>query len=186
MSLTLKCGWSVAALLICAVSCLAGNGPRVVDCSGLTAGAPGFGVAYRGVVEGGPYEVAVTVPPGMTGWGAGEGAPFHGFSVFLPEDPAACLDFEINLRVEESERLPYPGRAKSVEIAGIAGWEWRSDGAIRGVPWTNIRLVFSVHHHMDHFDDGAVTLVVPTAKLSGAEAVFRRFLSQVRIGGRAG
>jgi hypothetical protein len=102
--------------------------------------------------------------------------------VFLPEDPAACLVFEIHHRVDDSERPRYPGRATNVKIGGVTGWEWRSDGPLRGVPWTNIRLVFSVRHHMDHVDDGAVTLVVPTAQLSGAEEMFRHFVSQVRIG----
>lgn len=184
MSRIVKSGSSLAAVLW-AASCVASDA-RVVDCSGLTAGGPGLGAVYSGVVHGGPYEVSVTVPPGMTGWGAGEGAAFHGFSIFLPEDRAACLDFEIHLRVEEAERPRYPSRARRVSIGGIAGWEWRSEGAVRGVSWTNIRLVFSVHHHGDHFDDGALTLVVPTAKLSGAEPIFRRFVSQVRIDGGPG
>jgi hypothetical protein len=76
---------------------------RVSTCSEASLVEPGFGASYRGTVTNDDYKLVLSIPDGLTGWGADPIAPFHGFTIFLSaEDRSTCIVFEIHLRVELS------------------------------------------------------------------------------------
>jgi hypothetical protein len=128
------------------------------------------------------YALRAVVPPGLTGWGVAAPAPFHGFAIFLPGSPG-CVVFEIHIRVDDDDVVT-PERAVRVRVGNLDGWEEEVAGDAGGVEWTNVTAYFAFHHHGDHFDDGSITLAVPTALRASGETVFWRFLADLRFGDR--
>jgi hypothetical protein len=176
-------------LLIMLVPAIAGAGlgadqvaPQVETCEAITSVRPGFGVPYRGTLTNGDYRLTVVIPQGLTGWGAGWEAPFHGFDIFFPDGSRSCMGFEIHLRVDlgeaqGAERRHLGTRAK---IGNRAGWKEEINGIIDGSAWTNVKISFSVQNGTD-VDDGSVWLVTPTGQLSKNMPIFNRFVSHIRF-----
>src|SRR5271165_2653045 len=111
---------------------------QVEACGSITNAQSGNGVAYRGTVRNSDYGLSMQIPPGQTGWGAAPEAPFHGFAIFLPDQPKGCIIFEIHLRVDpdDSNRTSSARTAKRIRLGNRNGWEERSIGSIGGVEWT--------------------------------------------------
>jgi hypothetical protein len=146
---------------------------------------PGNGVSYRGSVRKDDYGLNLVIPSKLTGWGAAEGAPFHGFTIFLSDQgkPAACLEFEIHLRVPlgEDTNKQVPGGYK-VEVGNIQGRRQERTGLLDGVPFQNVMVEFSFRRNAAVYD-GAVWLVTPKDAAVKNGAILKTFLSHVRFEG---
>jgi hypothetical protein len=161
-----------------------GSVSQVQGCEGYTNAQPGNGVPYRGKVRNSDYGLTVEIPAGQTGWGAAPEAPFHGFAIFLADQPKTCILFEIHLRVNEVvSRPPSP---KQVKLGNRNGWEEQSAGVIEGVEWSNVIVRFSMHHvhSTSEIDDGSVILVTPTGDKGKNIIILKEFLSRFRFDGK--
>jgi hypothetical protein len=101
------------------------------------------------------YRFSVTIPDGAIGWGAGLGAPFHGFIVYLGEDVRrpSCIDLKIGLRLDLPEDSQAsnskPVAAKDVKVGNLAGKETQIRGSIDGVSFGNIIVSVELHRGSD-------------------------------------
>lgn len=158
---------------------------QVEACGSITNAQSGNGVAYRGTVRNSDYGLSMQIPSGQTGWGAAPEAPFHGFAIFLPDQPKGCIIFEIHLRIETdgSKRVSSTRTAKRIRLGNRNGWEERSMGLIDGVEWTNVTVRFSMHHlrSASDIDDGSITLVTQTEDVDEYMPIFEEFLSHIRF-----
>jgi hypothetical protein len=175
---------SVPILFAASAVCLSAQSSRsgqVRLCSQISLARPGFGASYRGTVRNDDYRVSLTIPDGLTGWGAGPVAPFHGFTIFLPsdDDQSICIIFEIHLRVDIGQPEAKP-RGEKITVGGIAAWQEETTGTIDGKQFTNIAVRFSVVHRKE-VDDGTVWLVTRTKDLSRDRPIFERFLAQTKF-----
>lgn len=159
---------------------------QVCNCQALTLTKPSMGVAYRGTIRNSDYHLRTTIPEGLTGWGGvASEAPFHGFVVFLPGKPQGCINFEIQIRIEDAEEAQSREKmeaGKKVRVGNIDGWETRKQGLVEGTEWTNVRIRFSVFHGKE-IDDGSVTLATPTRDLNRNLPIFRKFVSEIIFDG---
>jgi len=69
----------------------------VVTCDTISLARPGSGTSYIGSIDNSDYRFSAVIPNGLTAWGAGPVAPFHGFVFFLNNkgSRASCINFEI-------------------------------------------------------------------------------------------
>jgi hypothetical protein len=157
-------------------------------CESITNAQPGTGVAYRGPVRNSDYGLSMQIPSGQTGWGAAPEAPFHGFAIFLSDQPKACMIFEIHLRIykDESKSVSSAPSAKRIRLGNRDGWEERATGVVDGVEWTNITVRFSTHHprSASDIDDGSITLATRTQDLDKYMPIFKEFLSHIIFEGK--
>jgi hypothetical protein len=157
---------------------------QVQVCDSITNAQPGTGVAYRGTVRNSDYGLTVQIPAGQIAWGAAPEAPFHGFAIFLSDQPKSCIIFEIHLRVDTKDKSPAESE-KRIRLGNRGGWEEQTKGVIAGVEWSNVTVRFSMHHvHSgNEVDDGSIILVTPTQDIGKNTAIFREFMSHMRFGG---
>ena len=114
---------------------------EVARCGDLTHAEPGSGARYEGAVTSDVFELTAVIPAGLAGWGAAQGAPFHGFAIFLPH--SGCILFEIHLRVDEDQRRGRPSSAREVRVGNVRGWEQEASGVVGGTSWANVRASLS-------------------------------------------
>jgi hypothetical protein len=90
-------------------------------------------VSYRGAIRNDDYKLSVTIPQGLTGWGADSVAPFHGFTIFLSSEggQSSCLMLEIHLRVDPDDRAGV-GHGARIAIGSVTGWKREANGMING------------------------------------------------------
>jgi hypothetical protein len=172
----------VPLIVVVSTACIAAQSPRsgqVKTCSQISLARPGFGVSYSGVVRNDDYKFSLTVPEGLTGWGADPVAPFHGFTIFLPDGQSSCIMFEIHLRIDLNPREARH-RGTKVVIGDVTAWKEEATGTINGTGFTNITVRFSVAHGQD-VDDGTVRLVTPTKDIGRNGPTFEAFLSQIKF-----
>jgi hypothetical protein len=133
------------------------------------------------------YGLSVRIPPGLTGWGASPEAPFHGFVIFLADQPRSCIAFEVHLRVEIEgrESVNRTPTAKRVSVGNRNGREERITGTIGGTEWTNVNVTFSIHRQNSatEIDDGSITLATRTQDMGKNLPVFEEFVSHIRFEG---
>ena len=172
----------------------------IETCRSIVISSPrGNGVSYRGTVRNSDYRFTAVIPPGLTGWGAGESAPFHGFIVYLDnDDDHSCIDFQVAIQVDISEdetRVRERNRrmneiaGRKIEIDGKQGLETVSKGYSDGISFDNITDVFEFHRTIPvqgeppiHDTDGmSIRLLTPTKERNRTEPIFREFLSQLRF-----
>jgi len=161
---------------------------QVGVCGSITNAQPGTGVAYKGTVRNSDYGLSARIPSGQTGWGAAPEAPFHGFAIFLADQPKNCIIFEIHLRIDTDGRKSVSSApsAKRIRLGNRNGWEERASSLIDGVEWTSVRVRFSMHHlrSASDIDDGSITLVTRTQDLDKYMLIFKEFLSHIRFEGK--
>jgi hypothetical protein len=148
-------------------------------CDALTRAHPGNGVAYSGTVTNDDYRLTLTIPDGLTGWGAAPHAPFHGFSIFLD---GACIAFEVHIRLDlpEDTRGPVRELKRRVKIGGRPGFEVSRRGVVDGVPIEN-RLIFVELNRKDRQDDVSITLATPATDAKKNNEIFERLLASLRF-----
>lgn len=158
---------------------LLAQGLEIGGCAVLSNSRPGYGEAYRGRVANSDYGFSAQIPSGMTGWGAGPGAPFHGFTVFLHPNPP--LESCLNLAVDQifdppiQETTPISNHAgATVKIGNRLGSETISHGAINGIEYENIVIRIELVRSGNKFAL-ALTLVTPMSVAKQTRPVFERF-----------
>ena len=174
----------MSILFLASSACVAAQGPqsgRVKTCSQISVAHPGFGASYRGAMRNDDYKLSLTIPDGLTGWGADPVAPFHGFTIFLPsgDDRSSCIMFEIHLRVDLGQREA-KHRGVKMMIGDVTAWREEATGTISGTDFTNVTIRFSVTRGQD-VDDGTVRLVTPTKDIARDRPILEAFLSQMKF-----
>jgi hypothetical protein len=171
-------------LILVSTSCAAAQDSRSVPvkgCSQISRARLGFGASYRGAVRNDDYKLSMTIPEGLTGWGADPVAPFHGFTIFLPADKGllSCIAFEIHLRVDLGP-LRIRRRGRELMVGGVKAWKEEATGEMDGTKLTNVTIRFSVPHGQE-IDDGTVRMVTPARDLATNGPIFEEFLSHMRF-----
>ena len=170
------------AIVACAVPMLRGQGVQgraVGTCDEATLARPGRGVAYSGVVQNSDHRFPVTIPGGLVGWGAAPDAPFHGFTIYLDSGRAACLIFEIHLRVElpedrnraESSRK----RGRPVAVGNRRGWETVESGLAGGRAVAGVNVSIELPRE-GYTNDASISLITPKEDLPRNRLVLDRFI----------
>jgi len=172
------------ALFLASAACVAAQGlqsGQVKTCPQISLARPGFGASYRGAVRNDDYKLSLTIPDGLTGWGADPVAPFHGFTIFLPPDDnqPSCIMFEIHLRVDLGQREA-KHRGVKMMIGDVTAWREEATGTINGTDFTNVTIRFSAARGQD-VDDGTVRLVTPTKDIGRGRPILKAFLSQMKF-----
>lgn len=156
--------------------------PTVLGCRQVVSTQPGDGPAYKGAVANDDYDFSAQVPPGLTAWGGvDESAPFHGFTIFLDSKAKSCIVFEVHIRVDESDTVARPPRAKFIMRGKAEGWQTSYTGAIDGIKLTNVMTWFSFKQH-DQTDDGSILLITPSSNAVDALRVYDSFLRNLVFG----
>jgi len=148
-----------------------------LGCDALTRAHPGVGAAYKGTVTNDDYRLTLTIPSGLTGWGAALYAPFHGFSIFLD---GACILFEVHIRVDIPEDVERPTAEpqKHVSIGGRAGFETIRTGTVHGVPFEN-RIVSLELNRKNEQDEVTFTLASRVAAAKKNNELFDRLVGSL-------
>ncbi len=161
-----------------------GQGPpagNAQTCDTISLARPGNGVSYRGEVRNSDYRFSATIPDDLVGWGAGLGAPFHGFTIYMGGKPneASCIAFTIGTHVDLPEDAVGPERApheKRVKVGNRVAREVSEIGMVNGVLFEN-RTVSLQLDYGNRRADVSITLVSPRNGLKRTKAVFDSFLS---------
>lgn len=179
----------VLLLLGSAVFCVVAEQPSewesspVRSCASLSLAIPGRGAAYRGSLQNDDYGLTMVLPSGLTGWGAADIAPFHGFTVFLPDGGkvGACLIFEIHRHVEFGGSVAKQRvQGQAAKVGNIESSRRERTGRLDGVALRNVLVEFSASHGSARYD-GQVWLVTPMNMVARNEAVLSAFLSQIHF-----
>jgi hypothetical protein len=153
----------------------------VKACGQATKARPGTGQSYSGIVENDDYDFTARVPYGLTGWsGVDRSAPFHGFTIFLPEQQG-CIVFEVHLRVDESDAPVRPTGSKALRLGRALGWETVATNNNGLASVTIARASFSFRQS-DQNDDGIVVLIVPISQKRPAIKIYDSFVHSMQFG----
>lgn len=163
------------------------QGEQVVDhavltCEKVSSARPGMGVAYKGTVRNSDYRFSATIPDGLEGWGAGENAPFHGFTLYPnhASEPTICVAFSIQIHVDLEEDHAVPAQriaaTKPVRVGNRTGLKTSTTGRAKGTSYENEAVFVELPRH-GYRNDVVITMVTPTSERERAEDVFARFLS---------
>jgi hypothetical protein len=158
----------------------------VQTCDTISRARPGSGVAYKGVVSNSDYRFSASIPSGLTGWGAGPSAPFHGFIIYLNTKSLepSCIVFEIGIHVVLPEDSPPAStdlnETRRVKLGNRVGVQTSKRGSIHGISFENLSVSLELPR-ADHADYVAVTLVTPTKDEARTKRIFERFVSQFRF-----
>jgi len=171
---------------ICAVTaadCQASVHPsQVVECRAITLTRQGVGSAFKGNIINDDYAFSAKIPDDLTGWsGVAQGAPFHGFTIFLDSQGSACIYFEVHIRVEEKEAPGFPIGGREIHLGMAQGWQSIHEGSIGDLSFTNISTTFSFQR-TNRKDDGVALLITPTVNLKKARAVYDNFINSLKFG----
>jgi len=158
--------------------------PNIFTCSMISLARPGNGVEYKGEVRNGDYLFSASVPPGLVGWGAGDNAPFHGFTVFLGDRPESnsCIVFRIGMRVELAGDVVSPAASRNLKmrIGNRMGVRTRSVGLSHGIEFENIDVNLELPRK-GYVNDVWITLVTPVHGASKNEVVLGKFLASFKF-----
>jgi hypothetical protein len=162
----------------------------VSTCTTITNARPHNGVAYAGVVTNGDYRFSVTIPKGFTGWGAGPGAPFHGFVIFLGDaqniEHAGCIGLGVQLaqRFIIPEEAPVHDdtdpKAHLVKIGNRKGVQKTVLGTVNEIPTENLEIFLELPRE-GYANSFSVTLVTPLNQRRTNERIFRSFVASIRF-----
>jgi hypothetical protein len=154
---------------------------NVLNCSQATKAKQGVGNAFQGDVTNDDYAFSARVPSGFTGWsGVAEGAPFHGFTIFLDSKSMSCIVVEMHIRIDDDEAPNHPSSAV-VQLGSSHGMQLTSRGEVAGAPFTNITTSFSATRGGE-VDDGEVLLIAPTPEIAHMKRVYDAFLRSIKFG----
>jgi hypothetical protein len=163
---------------------------KVMSCGDLTLAKPQQGVAYTGLIENSDYRFTVRVPSPHIGWGAASGAPFHGFAVFLGNDPSttlqSCITFLIEHRVLLPEDEGRGGASRSAakwrprRIGNRDGFQEITRGSLNGVAVENITARLELPRD-GYTNDLTIWFVTPVSERSKTEPIFQSFMSSFKF-----
>ena len=194
-------GAVILPAILCGICLVVHNGHasgNISSCDTIVLSSPrGNGVSYKGTIDT-DYLTAV-IPPGLTGWGAGPGAPFHGFIIYFENDDKqqSCIRLHVGIVVdlpedEETKSANFESmasRGRKVKIGNKVGYETSERGIRDGVNIDNISTVLQFDRHfigkggktVSYTVGVGVLLVTPTKDRHSTEPVFRMFLSQLNF-----
>jgi hypothetical protein len=170
-------------VLLCASFAAGELAAQDVDtCDTITLARPGQGVSYRGSVHNSAYRFSATIPAGLKAWGAGRGAPFHGFVIYL--NGTGCINFQIHVHIDlpEQSNVPSPTQAGEVSTAvgNKVGTRIVRKGLIGGKEFDNIFVYLSLQRDGQK-DDVELTLITPAKYREPSERIFADFISHLRF-----
>jgi len=161
---------------------------HVLSCASETLARPHQGVSYHGIFTSSDYRFSLTIPRGITGWGAAPGAPFHGFAIFLHDTDNAAHASCIILRVEHEVRLPDDSPSNSelvsagvpVTVGNRVALKRKVIGSNKGVPLenTSISLELPRESYRDFLE---ITMVTPLSDRHRAERLLRALISSLKF-----
>jgi hypothetical protein len=158
--------------------------PELQTCERMYPGQPGEGVAYKGTVSNSDYRFSATLPGGLTGWGSGSGAPFHGFVMFLNDKTpkSSCIAFYIRIRVDIPENPPVPtvSGAPPVAVGNRRGIQTLRKGVVNGIGYEN-RIVSLELPRNGYVNDLTITLVTPTSDKARTVPIFEKFVAGLKF-----
>jgi hypothetical protein len=160
--------------------------PAGVDtCSTISYRRPGQGYPYRGTLQNSDYGFSAVIPTGFTGWGVFSPAPFHGFIIYLGEDIASCINFEISLHVSppEGPLESTPRHGTRIKVGNKAGRRQVQIAHIGGAEIENIldTLGLRESHNLERPADVTITFISPRDEVKRNEPIFEEFLSGFRF-----
>jgi hypothetical protein len=160
---------------------LAAEQPDVLTCDTVTNARPGQpGVSYTGHISNSDYRFDATIPAGLIGLGSADGAPFHGFAIFLGK--SACITFEIELILDlpgDSPSLPLERRVP-MRFGNRRGVGYSRVGNAHGRRFLNAYV--EVELPRSGYKNGAsIYLVTPLEDRSTTEPIFRAFLASFKF-----
>jgi hypothetical protein len=191
--------WIVSIIFVVCFLCSAEvlgqarNADAVSTCDSLSSSPAGVGARYEGTIRNLDYRFAATIPSGLVGWGASQGAPFHGFTIYLPADrkPQSCIDFSIGIHVslpdDEGRRSRSASAVRRLKGRGWTGLENSMKGFSEGTSIENVVVTTHIRRSIpvegrapiSETIDVGITLVTPTAERNMTEPILREFLSQL-------
>ena len=132
----------------------------------------------------------MTIPNGLTGWGAQPGAPFHGFEVFLDDakdlERSSCMGLGVDLMdplgehpVLRSQPPPEPGEIW-VRLGNRKAVQRTVVGSIHGIPLENVTVWLALPRK-GYANSLQVTLVTPLSERRRNERIFRSFVSSLKF-----
>lgn len=154
-------------------------------CETVSLSGPGFGVSYKGTVRNSDYRFSAVIPEGMTAWGAGDGAPFHGFRIYLNDKGgrASCIMFDVAHVFPDVDQPPvhkHLNEGTRIKVGGKTAFETVAKGSNHGVRFDEIEVTLELPR--DGYANGVgVTLITPSQDRNKTEPVFRQFLSQLKF-----
>ncbi len=167
-----------ALLSVCVPAPASASDARsVLTCDTLTHARPGqTGVTYRGHIINDDYHFDATIPAGLVGLGSADGAPFHGFALFIND--SSCILFLIQQRLERPGESVSPRRprGKAVNFGNRRGLSYATVGLANGKRYFNNTVLVALPR-LEYVDDASLILVTPLEDRGATEPVFRKFLS---------
>jgi hypothetical protein len=155
--------------------------PKVHTCETISLARPGNGVAYSGEVRNTDYRFSTKIPDGLVAWGAGVGAPFHGFTIYLAGQPKElrCIHFTIETHVDLPADVrsadPAPPERRT-RVGNRVASATAESGLNNGVVVEN-RTVSLQLDYGNRRADVSITLVSPRKDVKRTKPVFDSFLS---------
>lgn len=150
---------------------------QVISCEQVTLSKPGLGRAFQGNIKNDDYAFSVEIPAGLIGWdGVDQMAPFHGFTIFLDSQMNACINFEIHVRVDESDAPKLPRSSKSVHLGDAQAWQSIRNIKNKKMGIANASTLFSFRRGNQTFD-GEVLLISPTSQLTNTKSVYHKLIA---------
>ena len=114
-----------------------------------------MGAPYRGAVRNDDYKLTLTIPGGLTGWGAGfASGSFHGFTIFLPspdeQDQLHSVRNPLTNRplVKQEARR----RGRKATMGGATAWRREVTGSVGRTGFTNVTVEFSAPRRQEISD----------------------------------
>ena len=156
----------------------------VSNCQDVSRARPGLGTAFRGHVDNPNYGFSADIPAGLTGWGAGPGAPFHGFMIYLNQN--TCIDFEVGIEVElpqDSDRdrpAKKPDANERIKVGNRVGTRITETGAVNGTVFENVAITLNISHP-GRTDYVYITLVAPVARKATANRKLQEFIDSLKF-----
>ena len=177
-----RCVLTLGALSACRPGIVsAADEPDILTCDTVTNARPGQpGVTYTGLVSNGDYRFDATIPNGLIGLGSADGAPFHGFAMFV--DKSSCILFLIQHRVDlaDDTQSAHRERRGHMSIGNRRGLSYSRVGTASGKRYLNTNVLVELPRS-DYIDDASITFVTPLEDRSTTEPIFRAFLASFRF-----
>jgi len=156
--------------------------PTSLTCSQVSLARPGVGSAYIGMFRNGDYNFSVRIPHGITAWsGVADGAPFHGFEIFLDPKLQACIVLEIHIRIPENSPDTRDAGGETVQLGKANGRIMMSTGLVNGIKMERITTAFSFKQP-DQTDDGEILLITPSARSIETKRIYDALVRSLSFG----
>jgi len=153
----------------------------IMTCDTVTNARPGQpGVIYTGPVSNSDYRFDARIPSGLVGLGSADGAPFHGFTIFLGK--SACIAFEIELILKLPDGSPSVPLERRVPMrfGNRRGVGYSRVGSAGGRRLLNTYVEVALRR--PGYKNGAsIYFVTPLEERYTTEPIFRSFLASFKF-----